>query len=295
MQALESTTPLRVEIKILWPSREAIHCAAMNSAPLPSGVAPLQADFGRTSDDYARYRPGFPSSFFARLAVHGVGRSGQRILDLGTGTGTLARGLAQRGAEVVGLDVSANQVAASEALDREAGVRVEYVVGRAEATGLPAAAFDIVIAGQCWHWFDSRAAMVEATRLLKPAGRLVICHFDWIPLPGNVVEATEQLIAAHNPAWRFFGGSGIYPQWPVDAGRAGFRGLEVFAYDHTQPASHEAWRGRIRASAGVGASLAPEAVAKFDAELAEILSVRFPEEPMLVPHRVFALIGTRPE
>ena len=264
-----------------------------SSASRPWGAL-IAADFGKTSADYARYRPGFPSSFFQRLAAHGVGCAGQRILDLGTGTGTLARGFAQTGAAVVGLDVSANQIDAAAKLDREAGVRVEYVVGRAEATGLSAAAFDIVVAGQCWHWFDSAAAMAEITRLLKPDGRLVICHFDWLPLSGNVVEATEQLIAAHNPAWRFFGGHGIYPQWAVDAGRAGYRNLEIFAYDHAQRASHESWRGRIRASAGVGASLSPEAVAKFDAELAALLRTRFPAEPLEVPHRVFAMIAKRP-
>jgi len=215
-------------------------------------------------------------------------------LDLGTGTGSLARGFAKSGAHVIGLDVSSNQLEAATKLDRDGGVRVEYVVGRAEATGLSTSAFDVVVAGQCWHWFDSPAAMREVTRLLKPNGRLVICHFDWIPLPGNVVEATEALIRAHNPAWRMFGGSGIYPQWAVDAGRAGFRELEMFAYDHSQPISHEAWRGRIRASAGVGASLSPEAVMEFDAELAKILRERFSDEPLSVPHRVFAMIVKRP-
>jgi len=254
----------------------------------------LVADFGKTSDDYAKYRPGFPESFFERLAAHAIGRPGQRILDLGTGTGTLARGLARRGASVTGLDPAPNQIAAAAALDAAAGVTVNYVVGRAEATGLAAGEFDVVVAGQCWHWFDSATALAEVTRLLKPDGRLVIGHFDWIPLPGNVVEATEQLIRAHNPAWRLFGGSGIYPQWAVDAGRAGYREMEIFAYDHAQPSTHEGWRGRIRASAGVGASLAPAAVTRFDAELATLLRARFPTEPLQVPHRVFALIAMRP-
>lgn len=254
----------------------------------------LVADFGRTSDDYAKFRPGFPPSFFERLAVHGIGARGQRILDLGTGTGTLARGFAQRGAKVAAIDPAENQIAAARELDRAAGVAVEYRAAKAEATGLPAAEFDAVVAGQCWHWFNREAALDEVARLLRKDGRLVIAHFDWLPLPGNVVEATEALIRAHNPAWRFFGGHGIYPQWAVDVARAGYHALEIFAYDHEQFATHEGWRGRIRASAGVGASLGPEAVTRFDAELAEILRARFPAEPLRVPHRVFALIATRP-
>lgn len=53
-------------------------------------------DWGRTSDDYATYRPGPPDSLFRRLAEFGVGRPGQRILDLATGTGVMPRGLARQ-------------------------------------------------------------------------------------------------------------------------------------------------------------------------------------------------------
>lgn len=266
----------------------------VTARPSPNRSTSFQADFGRTSSDYAKHRPGFPTSFFERLDRLGIGRKDQRILDLGTGTGVVARELAKRGANVTGIDPAANQIAAASELDRAAGVNVEYLVGKAEATGLPAGSFDVVIAGQCWHWFDSMAAFDETTRLLTPNGRLVVCHFDWLPLPGNVVDATEQLILAHNPTWNLAGGIGLYPQWAVDAGRAGFRDLEIFAYDHAQPMSHEAWRGRIRASAGVGASLPPEKVAAFDRELAEILRTRFPDDPLSVAHRVFALIANRP-
>jgi ubiquinone/menaquinone biosynthesis C-methylase UbiE len=49
-------------------------------------------DFGRQAEDYDRFRPGFPESFFLRLAARGWTRPGQRALDLGTGTGALAPG-----------------------------------------------------------------------------------------------------------------------------------------------------------------------------------------------------------
>ena len=68
-------------------------------------------DWGRASADYARYRPGPPPSFFARLAAFGVGLPSQRILDLGTGTGVLARQFAGQGAIVAGIDLSDGQIA----------------------------------------------------------------------------------------------------------------------------------------------------------------------------------------
>jgi hypothetical protein len=130
--------------------------------------------------------------------------------------------------------------------------------------------------------------------VLKPGGRLVIAHFDWIPLPGNMVEATEQLIEKHNPKWKLGGGLGIHPLWARDMGVAGFTNIETFSFDIDAIYAHEAWRGRIRASAGVGASLTPDAVAVFDAELRAMLAERWPKDPMRVPHRVFAAIGVAP-
>jgi SAM-dependent methyltransferase len=254
----------------------------------------MQIDFGKTAQDYGRYRAGFPPAFFDRLATYRIGLSGQRVLDLGTGTGTLARGLALRGCTVTGLDPSAPLLQEAERLDQEAGVTISYVMATAEQTGLPNASFAVVTAGQCWHWFDRPRAAQEARRLLVAQGFLVIAHFDWIPLPGNVVEATEKLIETHNPAWKLGGGKGIYPAWLRDAGVAGFVDIETFSFDRQAPYSHAAWRGRIRASAGVAASLSPEQVGRFDADLRALLAERFASDPLAVPHRVFAMIARAP-
>ncbi|SMC16420.1 Methyltransferase domain-containing protein [Andreprevotia lacus DSM 23236] len=250
-------------------------------------------DFGKTATDYRRHRAGFPPALFELLAGWGIGLPGQRLLDLGTGTGTLARGFAQRGAQVAGLDTSANMLTQARQLDAEVGVAVDYLQGTAEATGLADGAFDIISAGQCWHWFRRDEAAHEAWRLLRPGGRIVLAHFDWLPLPGNVVATTESLILQHNPAWRGAGGTGIHPGHFADLAQAGFSGLRSASFDMAVPYSHEGWRGRIRASAGVAASLPAEQVAAFDAELAAMLARDFPTELLQVPHRVFAVMGVK--
>jgi hypothetical protein len=107
------------------------------------------------------------------------------------------------------------------------------------------------------------------------------------------VEATERLIEQHNPAWRFGGGNGFHPESIPHLHAAGFAAFETFSYDVDVPYPHEAWRGRIRASAGVGASLPPEGVSAFDAALARLLETSFPVSVLRVPHRVFAVIATR--
>ncbi len=251
-----------------------------------------RVDFGRTAADYGRYRAGFPPRFFKRLFDEGWVATGNQVLDLGTGTGTIARGLALRGCLATGLDSEQHLLTEAARLDREAATGVAYVEGRAEETGLPSARFDVVTAGQCWHFFDRARTTREVARVLGPGGRLVIAHFDWLPVRGNVVASTERLIARTNPHWYLGNTTGLYPDWLTDVDDGGFSALETFSFDIDEFYSHEAWRGRIRASAGIGASLPVETVAAFDDELAAMLQADWPQEPLRVPHRVWALKAT---
>ena len=129
-------------------------------------------DFGRTASDYAAYRAEFPDEFFSRLASMHVGVAGQRVLDLETGTGAVGRGFARQGCVVTGLDPAPAMLAEARRLDAEAGVSVTYRVGTAEATGLESGGWDVVAAGQSWHWFDRPRASAEARRLLTPGATL---------------------------------------------------------------------------------------------------------------------------
>jgi SAM-dependent methyltransferase len=222
-----------------------------------------------------------------------IGQHGQVVIDLGTGTGTLARGFARRGCNVVGVDIDPRMIAEAQKLDRSIKTSVRYIVAEAESTGLGSSSADAVTAGQCWHWFDRSKAGAEVRRLLKPTGKLVIAHFDWLPLAGNVVAATEDLIMQHNPEWRMNGGTGMHPQWLPELSDAGFRNLQTFSYDVDVPYTSEAWRGRIRASAGITALSSDEAD-EFDEELRHLLSMRSPSGVLAVPHRVFAIVAEPP-
>ncbi len=254
----------------------------------------MNPDFGQISEDYARHRAGFPDSLFERLATYGVGIKNQLVVDLGTGTGSLARGLANRGCNVIGIDPAEEMLNEARELDEKAGIQVEYRVGKAENTQLPDASFDVVTAGQCWHWFDRPKAAEEVKRMLKPDGTIVIAHFDWVPLVGNLVRATEELIEQRNSDWNMGGGLGMYPQWLRDLGESGFQNIETLTYDVDVPYTQDAWRGRIRASAGVGGSMPAGEVRKFDEALSELLDNCFPEAILKVPHRVFVVIAHAP-
>ncbi len=247
--------------------------------------------FGNAADDYTTYRASYPAELFRRLAAFGVGTPEQRLLDVGTGTGFLANEFADRGCAVVGLDVDRALLAEA----RVAGESVGYVRGETESLPFPADTFDAVTAGQCWHWFDRERAAAEARRVLHPGGTVALTHFDWLPRAGNAIAATETLILEWSPDWPGGGGTGFYPKWADDLAAAGFEGIESFSFETTVEYSHEAWRGRIRASAGVGGSLPPEEVRAFDDRLAELLAKEFPEEPLELPHRSFTIVGRNPE
>jgi ubiquinone/menaquinone biosynthesis C-methylase UbiE len=250
-------------------------------------------DFGRTVADYERHRPGFPDAFFSVLAARGWVESGQRALDLGTGTGSVAIGLAEAGLDVIGLDISSELLDGARHAANSRSLDMRFVEGSAEATGQEDDSFDVVTAGQCWWWFDSDAAAKEAKRVLRPGGRLIICDFSYLPLGGNVSEKTEQLILRHNPGWTKAGGTRIHPEQVSALDRGGYGSVESFSYLVDIPFTHEAWRGRIRTCNGVGSALRDDEVELFDADLAELLTLEFPGE-LSIPHRIFATSGLSP-
>ena len=152
-----------------------------------SDLAISGTNFGAAAADYGAFRAGFPGSLFDRLSAYGVGSAGQRVVDLGTGTGTMARGFANKGCDVVGIDPDDRMLSQARELDSKKGLSVEYPQATAENTGLEDSSIDVVSAGQCWHWFRSRAAAREIMRILKPGGKLVIAYYDWLPLEGSLL------------------------------------------------------------------------------------------------------------
>lgn len=252
-------------------------------------------NFGRTASDYGRHRAGFPPVFFDRLAAHGVLSEGRSALDLGTGTGTLARGLAERGMAVTGVDVAGSMVKQAHQIAVEMKLDIDFRCAPAEKTGLEDERFDLLTAGQCWHWFQRPTVARESVRLLRAGGHIVIAHLDWLAFSDNVVDMTVKTIldfGARFAPQLEFGQNGIYPQWTTDVREAGFEGIETFSFDIDLDYRREDWRGRVRASGPIGASLPPAKVAEFD-ELFRTRLERF-ADPLSVPHRVWALIARKP-
>jgi SAM-dependent methyltransferase len=237
-------------------------------------------DWGKTSNDYAIHRPGPPQRLYDCLATFGVGLKGQRILDLGTGTGVVARSLALRGAIVSGIDVSAEQIDAAKRIAKSERVSVDFRVSPAETVPFPDASFDVVTANQCWIYFDKSKVIPEVGRLLAPS------HFTWLPRQDRIARETEQLILKHNPDWTGANWSGDIPTCPSwSIGKLQIVGM--FYFDAPGPFSRESWMGRVRACRGIGAALDEEAVRRFDSEHSKLLA-EIADENFEILHRIDA-------
>ena len=261
-----------------------------------SNVPPPPVDFGRAAADYGRHRQGHPLAIFERLADQfAIGRPGDEVVDIGTGTGAAARVLAGRGCRVTAVDPSPRLLAEAARLAGVEGVTVDWRHATAERTGLADASADAVVVAQAWHWFDRPRAAAEVRRILRPGGAIAIIHTDWLPQPGNVVERTLAIAAErgstfHPPDLGLFH-HGIYPHWPDDLTAAGFTGLELFGFDLTQRYTHAGWAGRMRASALIS-TMPPDWQAGYDAELLAYLAAHHPD-PLDVPHRAFVVLARR--
>jgi SAM-dependent methyltransferase len=247
-------------------------------------------EWGKTSRDYALYRPGYPQSFYDRVVALGIGLPGQRVLDLGTGTGNLAREFAARGCKVTAIDISERQISEGRALAAQKGLDVDFRVAPAENTGLPEKCFDVITASQCWLYFDRNRVVAETKRLLAPGGRLMTCHLGWLPRQDRLAKQTEDLILRHNPGWSGANLSGHIPCRP-DWIAEDFFVSAFFVYEEAIPFTPETWRGRMRACRAIGAVMSPSEIRTFDAEFARLLE-RIAPENFAVLHWIDAHILT---
>lgn len=226
-------------------------------------------DWGKTSEDYAKYRDIYPREFYERLAGLGLGVSGQRALDLGTGTGVIPRNMLKFGAQWTGADISPNQI--KEARRLSEGTDIKYCVAAAEDIDFPEGSFDVVTACQCFWYFDHERFIPKLLSILKPDGSFAALSMVWLPREDETAAASEKLVLKYNPDW-----SGAdetrHPFYIPEQYNKSFRVVRHEEFPLDVPFTRESWNGRIRACRGIGASLPGEEIDKWEKEHMEMLS-----------------------
>ena len=226
-------------------------------------------DWGKTSEDYAKYRDIYPQEFYERILRRGLCCDGQRVLDVGTGTGVLPRHMYPYGAKWTGVDISENQIKQAKILSE--GLAIDYYAIPAEKINFPDSSFDVITACQCFWYFNHEQAMPSFFRMLKPGGRILVLYMAWLPFEDEIAQASEKLVLKYNPVWSGAGET----LHPISIPSCYLQRFELVFHEEYPIYVHftrESWHGRIKACRGIGASLTEKEIAGWEREHIKMLA-----------------------
>jgi SAM-dependent methyltransferase len=230
-------------------------------ASLPREIA---ESFGSDADRYDRSRPSYPQALVDRIVAASPGPG---VLDVGCGTGIVARLLQAAGCQVLGVDADARMAG----LARQRGLEAE--VARFEDWDPAGRAFDAVVCGQAWHWIDPVAGAAKAAQALRPGGLFAV-FWNAMEPPPDLAEAFAAVFRRVLPGQpggdRAMPGGNAYLALcarAADGAReaGGFGDPEQWRFDWDRPYTRDEWLDQVPTFGGIGARLPP-------AKLAEVLA-----------------------
>jgi SAM-dependent methyltransferase len=134
--------------------------------------------YDQTAVNWSRHQPSSLSDYTARPQVMALCEplAGKLVLDLGCGEGYCSRMLSQRGARVVGLDLSERMIALAREAESAEPLGIRYDVADAVSADLGEASVDLVVAVFLFNYLgveQMRKTMANVHRMLKPGGHFV--------------------------------------------------------------------------------------------------------------------------
>ena len=128
--------------------------------------------FDRAAERYDATRSGYPEELVSRM-IRVAGLSpGDRVLEIGCGTGQLTRELFNHGVEITAIDIGASmiEVARRHLPDR----KVEFCATAFEEFQSVDARFSLIVSATAFHWVDPQIGWAKCARLLRSGGWLAL-------------------------------------------------------------------------------------------------------------------------
>lgn len=202
----------------------------------------IAESFGSDAERYDRTRPSYPDALVEAVVAASPGPD---VVDVGTGTGIVARQFRAAGCRVLGVEVDARMAERA----RQHGLEVE--VAAFEAWDTAGRAYDAVVSGQSWHWIDPVAGAAKAAESLRPGGRLAV-FWNVFEFPPGLGEAVAEVCRRALPdapfdframtAGALEGHRALFTK-PADGIReaGGFGEPEQWRFDWERTYSRDAW------------------------------------------------------
>jgi ubiquinone/menaquinone biosynthesis C-methylase UbiE len=164
--------------------------------------------FDEIAAEYDRHRPAYPDELVDQACqVAGIG-SGDRVLEVGCGSGQLTRSLAARGLHVTAVEPGQNLIAlARRNLDGAAAV--EFVNARFEDALVSREQFQAVFSASAFHWIDPKISWQKVSDVLVPGGTLALVSYFGLEEPRSKPDQDAVLAAIRKVA------PDIAADWPV--------------------------------------------------------------------------------
>jgi len=181
--------------------------------------------FDQVASVYQAVRPGYPEALIDDVVAYAGLKPGDRVLEVGCGTGQATRSFAIRGLSILALDPGPEMIGAAREALADCPT-VQLVEATFEAWPANAAVFQLIIAAQSWHWVAPEVRFAKAAQVLSAGGSLAV--FGHVPtgLPIRLRERFKEIFLRHTGTWgpppeAWYLASGPFKGWFEESGLFG--------------------------------------------------------------------------
>lgn len=154
--------------------------------------------FGEVAEQYDRARPTYPDGLVDDVVAYAGLHDGDRVLEVGCGTGKATVPFAAREFRVLALEPDPDMAAIARRNCSHLGVTVENT--SFEEWHASSGSFEVVISAQAWHWIQPETRLTKAHDLIVPGGALALFwnRSEWTdsPLSRAIDEVYERIVPA---------------------------------------------------------------------------------------------------